>query len=79
MNFFIINCKIKQRCLFIFQIQNLKYVEMGTGSMSHVKVCLCVCVSVALKQFLGNYGTYRLQIFSVDRHQQIFEEQRKKI
>ena len=50
---------------------------MGTGSMSHIKVC--VCVSVALQRFLGNYGTYRLQIFSVDRHQQILEEQRKKI
>ena len=53
---------------------------MGTGSMSHVKVCLsvCVCVCVALQQFLGNHGTYRLQIFSVDRHQQILEEERKK-
>ena len=50
---------------------------MGTGSMSHVKVCLCVCVracvcvcvsvSVALHQFLSNHGTFRLQIFSVDR------------
>ena len=36
---------------------------MGTGSMSHVKVCVCVCV--ALQRFLGNHGTYRLQIFSV--------------
>ena len=33
-----------QLTLFIFQIQNLKYIEMGTGSMSHVKVCVCVCV-----------------------------------
>ena len=47
---------------------------MGTESMSHVKVC----VSVALQRFLGNYGTYRLQIFSEDRHQRILEEQRKK-
>ena len=31
--------------LIIFQIQNLKYIEMGTGSMSHVKVCLCVSLS----------------------------------
>ena len=56
---------------------------MGTGSMSHVKVCVCVCVClcvcVALQRFLGNHGTYRLQIFSVDRHQQILEEERKKI
>ena len=52
---------------------------MGTGSMSHVKVCVCVCV--ALQRFLGNlgnHGTYRLQIFSVDRHQRILEEERKK-
>ena len=53
---------------------------MGTGSMSHVKVCVCVCVSVcvALQRLLGNHGTYRLQIFSVDRHQRILEEKRKK-
>ena len=51
---------------------------MGTGSMSHVKVCVCVSVCVALQRFLGNQGTYRLQIFSVDRHQQILEEERKK-
>ena len=53
---------------------------MGTGSMSHVKVCLCVCVCVcvALQLFLGNHGTYRLQIFSVDRHQQNLEVERKK-
>ena len=53
---------------------------MGTGSMTHVKVCVCVClcVCVALQRFLHNHGTYRLQIFSVDRHQQILEEERKK-
>ena len=50
---------------------------MGTGSMSHVKVCVCVCV--ALQRFLSNHGTYRVQIFSVDRHQRILEEERKKI
>ena len=49
---------------------------MGTGSMSHVKVC--ECVRVALQRFLDNHGTYRLQIFSVDRHQRILEEERKK-
>ena len=51
---------------------------MGTGSMSHVKVCVSVCVRVALQRFLGNYGIYRLQIVSVDRHQRILEEERKK-
>ena len=50
---------------------------MGTGSMSHVKVCVSVCV--ALQRFLGNHSTYRLQIFSIDRHQQILEEERKKL
>ena len=50
---------------------------MGTGSMSHVKVCLSVRVCVALQRFLGNHGTYRLQIFKVDRHQQILGEERK--
>ena len=43
---------------------------MRTGSMSHVKVCVLVCHCVALQRFLGNHGTKRLQIFSVDRHQQ---------
>ena len=57
---------------FLFQIKNLKYIEMGTGSMSHVKVCVFVCVCLSLSS-----DSSTTTALSVYKHQQILEEERK--
>ena len=45
-----------------------------------LSACVCVCLSVCCSPaFLCNYGTYRLQIFSVHRHQLVLREERKKL
>ena len=66
------NINVKFVCFYIsnskFEIYwNGNRVNVTCQSLS-VCVCVCVCVCVALQRFLGNHGTYRLQIFSVDRH-----------